>query len=75
MTIERFAHDLVQEVIAAAEADGTSTHDAFAAQVLSELESAGHIEDFYVTYFRAHGVEVSGYGVDEGREALELSLV
>lgn len=73
--IEEFAHDLVQDVIASAEATCVSTHDAFAERVLDDLESAGHIEDWFVAYYRSHGVEVSGYGLNGGLGTLDLFLV
>ncbi len=73
--MEQFAHELVQDVVTAADAESLSAHDAFAERVLSDLESAGHIEDWFVTYHRGHGFEVSGYGFNEGLHALDLFLV
>lgn len=75
MDLQDFAHALVQDVTASAEADSSSTHDAFAERVLGDLESAGHLEDWYVAYYRAHGVEVSGYGMNEGLGTLDLFLI
>src|SRR4051794_32909246 len=75
MELEQFAHDLVQDVIASAEADGISTHDAFAERVLADLETSGHLEDWYVAYYRAHGVEASGYGLNEALGTLDVFVV
>lgn len=72
ISIEQFANDLAQTVAAAAEAESLSTHDAFAEQVISDLESAGIVEDGFVAYFRSHGIEVSGYGHSEGINSLDL---
>jgi len=73
--LEQYANDLVQSVIASAEAESLSAHDAFAEQVFSDLESAGIIDEGYVAYYRAHGIEISGYGRSEGINSLDLFLV
>lgn len=73
--IDQFAHDLVQDVVATAEADELSTHDAFAERVLSDLDTAGLVDDWFTSYFRAHGVEISGYGLNETQNTLDLFLV
>jgi hypothetical protein len=75
MSLADFAHELVQDATAMAEADSSSTHDSLAERVLADLEVAGHIEDWYVAYYRAHGLEVSGYGLNPGLETLDLFLV
>ena len=73
--IEQYAKDLVQSVIASAEAESLSAHDVFAEQVIGDLESAGIVDDGFVAYYKAHGVEISGYGHAEGINALDLFLV
>lgn len=73
--IEQYANDLVQAVIASAEAESLSTHDAFAEQVIGDLEAAGIVDDGFVAYYKAHGVEISGYGHSEGINSLDLFLV
>lgn len=73
--IHEYAHDLVQRVTSDSEASGISTHDAFAEIVLQELETAGHIEDPLVAYYRSHGVEISGYALNEVQNTLDLFLV
>lgn len=70
--LELYANALVQEVRAESEAQATSTHDAFANMVLGSLDEAGVIDDWTVAYFRAHGVEISGYAHDEATETLDL---
>jgi len=75
MDLEAFAHSLVQDVTASAEAESLSTHDAFAERVLGDLETAGHIEDWSVAYYRSHGIEVSGYGLNEGLGSLDIFLI
>lgn len=74
MSLDLFANDLVQDVTASAEADSVSTHDAFVERVLSDLESAGHIEDWFVAYYKQHGLELSGYGVNEALNSLDLFI-
>lgn len=73
--IEQYANDLIQSVIASAEAESLSTHDVFAEQIIGDLESVGIVDDGFVAYFRAHGVEISGYGHSEGINSLDLFLV
>ena len=73
--IEQYANDLIQSVIASAEAESLSTHDVFAEQIIGDLESAGIVDDGFVAYYRAHGVEISGYGHSEGINSLDLFLV
>ena len=71
-SMESFAEDLVQEVIAWSEANSTSTHDAFVEQVLSSLETAGHIADWSIGYYRSRGIEISGYGLNDDLGTLDL---
>jgi hypothetical protein len=73
--IEQYANDLIQTVIASAEAESLSTHDVFAEQVIGDLEAAGIVDDGFVAYYKAHGVEISGYGHSEGINSLDLFLV
>jgi hypothetical protein len=74
-TVEQYAHDLVQDVVATAEADTLSAHDAFAERVLTDLEAAGHIEDWFVAYYRTRGAEISGYAHNQSQGTLDLFLV
>lgn len=75
MDLHAYAHELVQDITAQSEANSVSTHDAFAERVLGELETAGHIEDWNVAYYRTYGAEVSGYGFNETLNTLDLFLV
>ena len=71
-SLELYAEDLVQTVIAYAEANSSSTHDAFMEQVLTDLESAGHVADWSIGYYRSRGQEISGYGWSEEQASLDL---
>lgn len=71
-SLDSYAEDLVQEVIAWSEANSTSTHDAFVEQVLSSLERAGHIADWSIGYYRSRGIEISGYGLNDDLGTLDL---
>ena len=75
VSIEPYANDLVQAVVASAEAESLSTHDVFAEQVIGDLEAAGIVDEGFVAYYKAHGVEISGYGHSEGINSLDLFLV
>lgn len=75
IAIEQFANDLIQSTIASAEVESLSTHDVFAEQVIGDLEAAGIVDDGFVAYYKAHGVEISGYGHSEGINSLDLFLV
>lgn len=74
MDLQSFAHDLVQDVTASSEAGSITTHDAFAERVLGDLETAGHIDDWYLAYYRTRGIEISGYGLNEGLGSIDLYL-
>lgn len=71
-SLDSFAEDLVQDIIAWSEANSTSTHDAFVEHVLSSLETAGHITDWSIGYYRSRGMEISGYGLNEDLGTLDL---
>lgn len=75
LSLEGYAHELVQDVLASAEADVTSAHDAFAERAIAELEVAGTIDDAFVSYYRAHAIEVSGYGFNEALGTLDLFVM
>jgi hypothetical protein len=73
--VAQYAHDLVQDVVAAAEADNLPAHDAFADRIIAELETAGHTEDWFMAYYRSRGVEISGYAHNQALNTLDLFLV
>ena len=75
MSLDQFAHDLAQDVLASAEADSLSTHDAFAERVLGDLEMSGQIDDWNLGYYRSRGIEISGYGFNPDLASVELFLV
>src|SRR5687768_11038185 len=72
--LESFATDLQQEIIATAEIEGDERlhSEAFTQLLLGELIEAGEIDDGTACYYRARGVEVSGYGFGFGGEILDL---
>ena len=75
LSLEQFAESTVQDTLATAEANNESPHDAFAGSVLQDLERAGVIEEQFVSYYRSHGLEASGYGRNEVIGSLDLYLV
>lgn len=72
VSLDSFAENLVQEVIAWSEANSTSTHDAFVEHMLSSLETAGYIADWSIGYYRSRGMEISGYGLNDDLDTLDL---
>lgn len=75
-TIEQFAENLQQDVLALAESeeDGQMLADSFTQTVFDMLSEAGECEDPLVCYHRATGMEVSGYSVDDDEGRLDLYL-
>jgi hypothetical protein len=72
LSLEEYAQDLIADVLATAEADGATTPDTFTKRSLDDLEQAGITENTFTAYFRAHGVEASGYGNNESLDSLDL---
>ncbi|MDD9994891.1 MAG: AIPR family protein [Dehalococcoidia bacterium] len=75
-SIEDFAEDLRQDVLAFAEAENQDRMlaDSFTQTVFEILSEAGEFDDPQVCYHRALGMEVSGYGIDEDEGRLDLFL-
>ena len=75
-TLESFAENLRQDVLALAESDDEALMlaDSFSQTVFDMLSEAGEFEDPLVCYHRALGMEVSGYGVDEDEGRVDLFL-
>lgn len=75
-TLESFAENLKQDVLAIAEAEDNEQmlSDSFAQITFDMLSEAGEFEDPLVCYHRAVGMEVSGYAVDEDEGRLDLFL-
>ena len=75
-TLEEFAENLRQDVMALAESeeDGQMLADSFTQTAFDMMSEAGECEDPLVCYHRATGIEVSGYAVDEEEGRLDLFL-
>ena len=74
--IRSFAEDLKHEVIAAADSHetGTSPHEEFTRVAADWLVEAGEIDDIHVVYHRSHGMQLSGYAVNEDEDCLDLFI-
>ena len=75
-SIEEFAENLRQDVLAQAESveQDMMLSDVFTQNVFDMMSEAGEFEDPLVCYHRARGMEVSGYSVDEDEARIELFL-
>lgn len=74
MNADEYAERLLQETIAAADADpdGAMRAEVFTRLVAERLTIAGELTDADVAYHRARGVEVSGWSMDEDDAVLHL---
>src|SRR5437870_11674314 len=74
LELDIFAENLKQEALLEADLEGEEAlvPETFTRLVLEQLEEAGEIEEGIVCYHRDRGIEVSGYGVDEDAETLDL---
>ena len=72
--LEAFAHELVQDVLANAEAGETTAPDSFTQRLIDDLTEAGELDDGLVCYHRTHGIEVSGYSVPAAIDTLDLFI-
>jgi hypothetical protein len=74
MNLDEYSERLLQETIAAAdaEADGSLRAEVFTRLVAERLTVAGEINDADVAFHRGRGVEVSGWSVDEDETVLHL---
>ncbi|MFF5230677.1 AIPR family protein [Dactylosporangium sp. NPDC000521] len=70
--LNTYAQALVAEVLATAETENLTAPEAFTRRVLDDLEQAGEVENTFLAYHRAHGVEVSGYGSNDSLGTLDL---
>ena len=75
-TVETFAENLRQDVLALAESEneGMMLADSFTQTIFDMLSEAGEYEDPLVCYHRSLGMEVSGYHIDEEEGRLDLFL-
>lgn len=72
--LQTFAEDLRQEIISRSERDQNETfrRDAFTSYLLELLDEAGEIDAGTVCHFRARGIEVDGYAVNNDEDELSL---
>jgi hypothetical protein len=75
-SLDEFAENLKQDVLALTEAEDTEQMlaDAFTQIAFDILSETGEFEDPMVCYHRATGMEVSGYAVDDDEGRLDLFL-
>ena len=73
-TLEEYAQELIADVLATAEAESTTTPQAFTRRALDDLEQAGVTENTFAAYHKAYGIEVSGYGSNESLDALDVFI-
>jgi hypothetical protein len=74
--LDQFAEDLRQEVISEAHLEVAETlrAEAFTSRMIQELTEVGEFDDGQVAFFRAHGVEISGYSVADDGHRLDLLI-
>ncbi len=70
--LKDFARDTVQDVLATAEATDSTAPDAFTQRMLEHLTEAGEVDDALVCYHQARGLEVSGYGVADDADRVDV---
>ncbi|HUY48533.1 MAG TPA: AIPR family protein [Streptosporangiaceae bacterium] len=74
LTLEAYAQDLLADILATAEAESSTTPETFTRRALDDLEQAGVTENTFTAYYRAHGIEVSGYGSNDSLGTLDLFI-
>ena len=74
LSVDEYAQGLIAEVLATAEAESTTTPQAFTRRALNDLEQAGVTENTFDAYHKGYGIEVSGYGNNESLDALDLFI-
>lgn len=73
-SISEYARSLVADVQATAEAERTTTPEAFTSRVLFDLEQAGVLTNTFTAYHKTQGHEVHGYGMGEDGTSLDLFI-
>jgi hypothetical protein len=73
-TLGEYEQELIADVLATAEAESTTTPQAFTQRALDDLEQAGVTENTFAAYHKAYGIEVSGYGSNESLDALDVFI-
>ena len=74
LAIADYAQDLLADVLATAEAESATTPETFTRRALDDLEQAGVAENTFTAYYRAHGVEASGYGSNDSLGTVDLFI-
>lgn len=74
LSADEYGQGLIAEVLATAEAESTTTPQAFTRRALNDLEQAGVTENTFDAYHRGYGIEVSGYGNNESLDALDVFI-
>jgi hypothetical protein len=69
-----FANDVRQEVLLRADLEGEESllPKAFTWMMLEQLEEAGEFDEAHACYHQDRGIEVSGYGVNEDGDTVNL---
>lgn len=75
--IEQFAQDLRQDIINETHIEGQEAlrAEAFTARMIQELTEAGELDDGQVAFYKARGLEVSGYSIADEGMRLDLLVV
>ena len=73
-TLDEYAQDLIADILATAEAETTTTPQAFTRRALDDLEQAGVTENTFDAYHKAYGIGVSGYGSNESLDSLDVFI-
>jgi AIPR protein len=74
LTIDEYAQGQIAEVLATAEAESTTTPQAFTRRALDDLEQAGVTENTFDAYHKGYGIEASGYGSSESLDTLDVFI-
>ncbi|OWV08892.1 abortive phage resistance protein [Micromonospora wenchangensis] len=74
LDLAEFARSVVADTQATADAEGTTTPEAFTRRVLEDLEQAGVVSNTFTAYHKMHGHEVHGYGIGDSGESLDLFI-
>ncbi|MFF0389253.1 AIPR family protein [Kitasatospora sp. NPDC004615] len=72
LDLSQYSRDLVADVQATADAEGTTTPETFTRRVFEDLEQAGIASNTFTAYHGAHGHLVHGYGIGDSGECLDL---
>ncbi|MDX3638594.1 AIPR family protein [Streptomyces sp. MB09-02B] len=72
LDLSEYSRDLVADVQATADAEGTNPAEAFTRRVFEDLEQAGIASNTFTAYHKAQGHLVHGYGIGESGECLDL---